>query len=73
VGPGLSRGLIGTTKRRDGTRQVTYNGHPLYYFSGDKGSEINCQHADSSGGYWYVISSNGRPNTSKARSMMMHH
>lgn len=70
---GLSRGLIGSTRRRDGSTQVTYAGHPLYYFSGDKGSQINCQAADSNGGYWYVVSSNGRPNKGKGHHMMMHH
>lgn len=73
VGAGLNRALIGTTKRSDGTTQVTYNGHPLYYFSGDKGSEIKCQDANSNGGYWYVLSANGKPNTSKSETMTMHH
>src|SRR5690349_15556878 len=32
-GPGVNAKLLGTTKRRDGSLQVTYNHHPLYYYS----------------------------------------
>ena len=36
VGAGLKAAMLGTTKRRDGKLQVTYAGHPLYFFVQDK-------------------------------------
>ena len=35
AGSGLDQSLLGTVKRADGSTQVTYAGHPLYYYSGD--------------------------------------
>lgn len=58
---GLS-GSLGTTRRRGGALQVTYAGHPLYYYVGDtKPGEILCQNADEFGGTWLVISRLGTP------------
>jgi predicted lipoprotein with Yx(FWY)xxD motif len=37
TGSGLDKSLLGTVKRADGSTQVTYAGHPLYYYSGDAG------------------------------------
>lgn len=58
VGPGLRKRLVGVTKRKNGTLQVTYRKHPLYRFAGDKKSgELKGQ------GYahrWYVLSASGR-------------
>ncbi len=53
---GATASLSGTTTRKDGTVQVTYNGHPLYYFVDDKKpGEINCQAVVNFGAAWYVV------------------
>jgi predicted lipoprotein with Yx(FWY)xxD motif len=70
VGPGLNAGLLGTTKRKDGSLQVTYNHHPLYFYSGDKHGKIMCQHAVMHGGIWLVLKANGTPNMAKGKMGM---
>src|SRR5262249_26350562 len=62
VGPGLNASLLGTTKRKDGSLQVTYNHHPLYFYSADKHGKIMCQHAVMHGGIWLVPKASGTPN-----------
>ena len=58
---GIHADLLGTTKRADGKLQVTYAGHPLYYFSGDtKPGQINCQNVSNFGGLWLVVSPTGK-------------
>lgn len=69
VGGGLNSSLVGTLKRNDGSLQVTYAGRPLYYFSGDKGTEIRCQHVNLNGGYWYVVRASGAPDMAASKSM----
>jgi predicted lipoprotein with Yx(FWY)xxD motif len=71
VGAGLDTSLLGTTRRKDGSMQVTYAGHPLYYFSGDKGRKIMCQHVKLHGGFWYVVKPNGAANMAKGSGMSM--
>ena len=57
---GATASLAGTAARKDGTIQVTYNGHPLYYFVGDKKpGEIGCQAVVNFGAAWYVVDPNG--------------
>jgi predicted lipoprotein with Yx(FWY)xxD motif len=52
--------LFGTTARGDGTRQVTYNGHPLYYFAGDNApGDTHGQGLNQFGGGWYVLTPAG--------------
>jgi predicted lipoprotein with Yx(FWY)xxD motif len=61
AGPGVKRSLLGTTKRRDGRRQVTYAGRPLYYYVGDrKPGQILCQNVREFGGLWLVVRASGR-------------
>ncbi len=62
AGTGIRAGLLGTTRRNDGTLQVTYAGHPLYYFQGDtKPGQIKCQNVANFGGLWLVVSPSGSP------------
>ena len=67
---GLNASLLGTTKRRDGSLQVTYGAHPLYYWSGDTAHTIMCQHVKLHGGFWYVVNPNGTANTAKGIGTM---
>jgi predicted lipoprotein with Yx(FWY)xxD motif len=60
AGDGVSQSLLGTTKRADGTEQLTYNGHPLYYFSADTGSGMaKGQGVKAFGSDWYVVNAKG--------------
>ena len=61
VGPGLKRSLLGTVARKNGRRQVTYAGKPLYYYVGDKGpGQILCQDVVEFGGRWLILRPSGR-------------
>jgi predicted lipoprotein with Yx(FWY)xxD motif len=70
AGAGVEAGLLGMTKRTDGTLQVTYSGHPLYYYSADKVGKIMCQHANMHGGLWLIMKPNGQPNMAKGKMHM---
>jgi predicted lipoprotein with Yx(FWY)xxD motif len=60
VGTHLSVSKIGTTQRSDGKKQVTYNGHPLYLYSGDhKPGDTNGQGLNVFGGGWFALSAAG--------------
>jgi len=60
VSGGASTSLAGTSKRTDGTVQVTYNGHPLYYFVGDtKPGDTTGEGINAFGGGWDVLSPSG--------------
>ena len=71
AGPGIKANLLGTTTRKDGTVQVTYNGHPLYLdnMPGEShaAGEIGCQHLNVNGGIWLIMKPNGQPNRSKSK------
>ncbi|MGZ4412157.1 MAG: COG4315 family predicted lipoprotein, partial [Gaiellaceae bacterium] len=57
AGTGVNQSLLGVTQRTDGSLQVTYNQHPLYFFVKDtKGGDTN---GEGVGGIWYVLSAAG--------------
>jgi predicted lipoprotein with Yx(FWY)xxD motif len=61
AGPGVRASLLGTTKRKDGKLEVTYNHHPLYYFVTDrKPGQTTGQGVNQFGGPWWVLSPAGR-------------
>lgn len=60
IGSGANASLISTTSRSGGAKQVTYNGHPLYLFKGDKSpGDTNGQGLNAFGGSWYALSPAG--------------
>jgi predicted lipoprotein with Yx(FWY)xxD motif len=61
AGAGAKAALLGTTKRADGTTQVTYNKHPLYTFVGDAGKKgaTNGEGLNAFGARWYVVAAKG--------------
>jgi predicted lipoprotein with Yx(FWY)xxD motif len=61
AGKGVRASLLGTTKRKDGKLEVTYNHHPLYYFVSDqKAGQTTGQGVDQFGAPWWVISAAGK-------------
>ena len=63
---GAKQSELGTTKRKGGKTQVTYNGHPLYYYvDEDEPGEVLCQAVYEFGGWWYVVNRNGKAITRK--------
>jgi predicted lipoprotein with Yx(FWY)xxD motif len=60
AGTGATASLLGTTARTDGSKEVTYAGHPLYYFVSDKKpGDTTGQAVDGFGALWYVLSPSG--------------
>jgi predicted lipoprotein with Yx(FWY)xxD motif len=51
--------LLGTTKRDDGSTQVTYDGHPLYYYVDDPQGEVLCHNVNEFGGLWLAVQPSG--------------
>lgn len=60
AGVGVKKSLIRTTRRRDGRRQLTYNGWPLYYYAHEGPGEVRCQNVDQFGGLWLVVRPSGK-------------
>jgi predicted lipoprotein with Yx(FWY)xxD motif len=61
AGSGAQASKLGTTKRSDGTTQVTYGGHPVYTYIGDnKAGVANGQGLEAFGAEWYALTPNGK-------------
>jgi predicted lipoprotein with Yx(FWY)xxD motif len=57
----VTTGRVATIRRADGRIQVTYAGHPLYYYVGDRRPrQVLCQGVTEFGGGWYVVGPSGR-------------
>jgi len=61
LGKGLDRELLGTVKRRSGRTQITYGGHPLYYYAHEGPGQVFCHNVDEYGGLWLAVRKSGRP------------
>ena len=60
VANGANASELGSTSRKDGSTQVTYNGHPLYNFSEDvKAGDTSGQGSHAFGADWYVLAPTG--------------
>jgi predicted lipoprotein with Yx(FWY)xxD motif len=57
---GIRPSLLGTTVRTDGTTQVTYGGHPLYFYAHEAKNEVKCHNIQGFGGIWLVVTPKGR-------------
>jgi predicted lipoprotein with Yx(FWY)xxD motif len=65
AGSGTDKSLLGTAQRSGGAKQVSYNGHPLYYYIGDtKPGQTNGQGLNQFGALWYVVNAKGKQVTS---------
>jgi predicted lipoprotein with Yx(FWY)xxD motif len=61
LGPGLKRSLLGTTRRSDGRGQITYGGHPLYYYAHEGPDQVLCHNVVEFGGTWLALRRSGKP------------
>jgi predicted lipoprotein with Yx(FWY)xxD motif len=67
AGPGVKASLLGTTKRSNGSVQVTYNRHPLYTYTLDKqAGQTRGEGVSAFGARWYVVSATGAAITKAA-------
>jgi predicted lipoprotein with Yx(FWY)xxD motif len=61
AGSGVKADLLGTVKRDDGKTQVTYKGHPLYYYIKDRNpGDVTGQNLKDHGAEWYLVGANGQ-------------
>lgn len=69
AGKGIKADLLKTTKRDDGSEQVTYNGRPLYHFEADKKpGDVNGQDVNAFGAKWFVMNPEGKKVTTQPQN-----
>jgi predicted lipoprotein with Yx(FWY)xxD motif len=69
AGSGANASLLGTSARSDGKPQVTYNGHPVYLYTGDqKAGDTNGQGLTAFGGSWFGLTGSGSQVTAQPTS-----
>jgi predicted lipoprotein with Yx(FWY)xxD motif len=61
AGRDVRQALLGTIKRRDGRRQVTYKGQPLYFYVDDPKGQVLCNDVVEFGGTWFALDAEGNP------------
>jgi len=61
LGKGLNKSLLGTVERRGGRKQITYGGHPLYYYAHEGPGQVLCHDVEEFGGLWLVLKRSGKP------------
>ena len=61
AGSGVEGSLLRTARRRNGDRQLTYAGQPLYYYAHEGPAEVLCHDVDLNGGRWWVVGPDGAP------------
>ena len=57
----VQSGLLGTTRRSDGSIQITYAGHPLYFYAHEGKYQVLCHNVTEFGGTWLVVQPTGKP------------
>ncbi len=69
AGQGVTSSELTTVTRSDGSTQVRYDDHPLYYYAGDTSAGSTAgQGVDGYGGLWWVVDPSGAAITSMAGS-----
>jgi predicted lipoprotein with Yx(FWY)xxD motif len=58
---GVRADLLGTVARDDGSTQVTYGGHPLYFYAHEGPGQVLCHDVVENGGRWLVVTPEGVP------------
>jgi predicted lipoprotein with Yx(FWY)xxD motif len=63
-GPGVQQVAVGTSRSQAGQSHLTYHGHPLYRYAGDRGARTTTGHdVQDEWGHWRLMGIDGQPGT----------